>query len=149
MVGKYGRFNFGLASKMPASPYEDDEFNQISRELNAVKAALADREKALERAALEAQRIHVSWEQKLSNAEKAWRAEESARLAAAEAQWRQQSKDALAEVSARCAAAERRLEQLSQEPAGEGSSFFGSRPLEQSVNHDSEFETLPSPAVRA
>src|SRR5262245_3569713 len=130
-MSKYGgRFNFGSAYAADTGP--DDvalhdqakgELDRLHRELAALKATLADRETALANAALDAQRSYERWQQEsrqaLLDAERAWKADEAVRFAAAQAQWQQQSADALAEATARREAAERNLAQLGREAARE------------------------------
>src|SRR5262245_51465926 len=121
-MSKYGRFNFDSAYAVNPGPIGDQaegELYRLRRELAALKETLADRETALANAALDAQQSRERWQQEiqhaLSDAEQAWKAEEAARFAAAEAQWRQQSADAVAEATARDEAAELKVEQLGRD----------------------------------
>jgi hypothetical protein len=129
-MGKYGRFNFGSAYSdgnawtEAGQDQAGDELSDLRRELMALKVALAGRETALEKAAFDAQKAQAQWQRELSNAEEVWKAEEAARLVAAQAQWRAQFESALAEMTARCEAAELMLERLRREAHHE--SFRGS-----------------------
>ena len=71
----------------------------------------ASEERAQKRALEERERWQRETDTALSKAEKAWKAAEAARLAAAEAQWREQSAGALAKVGSKAKAA--------REPAGD------------------------------
>jgi hypothetical protein len=131
-MGKYGRFNFGSAysdgnawtEAVAEQDQAEDEVSDLRRQLMALKVALAGRETALEKAAFDAQQARAQWQRELSNAEQAWKAEEAARLVAAQALWRAQFENAFAEMTARCEAAELMLEQLRRDAHGE--SFRGS-----------------------
>jgi hypothetical protein len=112
MVSKLGRFNFSSASaELSAQDVEvaqaESELDRLYAELDTLKATLADREAALAKAALDAQEARDRWQEQLA-----------ARVAAAQAQSRQQSaRSALAEVTAACEAAEQTLEEPGQEQA--------------------------------
>ncbi len=91
-----------------------DSVHEIQRrhlgdELEALKASLVDHKTALAQASsvLEQtrERGQLDLESTLSKAEKAWHAEEAARLAAAEAQWQEKSAKALAEARSQSEAA--------------------------------------------
>ena len=78
------------------------ELNRLRRELAAIQAALADRENELARECVAIEGARESWQREgqeaLSKAETAWRAEEAARRAAADAQWQEKFTRALAEA---------------------------------------------------
>jgi hypothetical protein len=93
------------------------ELNRLREECTGLRGTLADRETALVQAglAIEQAREGSQHEAKeaLSKAEMAWKADEAARLAAAEAQWREQSARVLAEVTERCERAETSFAEVS------------------------------------
>jgi hypothetical protein len=148
-MGKYGRFNFGSAysdgnawtEAVAGQDQAGDEVSDLRRELIALKVALAGRDTALEKAAFDAQRARDQWQRELSNAEQAWKAEEAARLAAAQAQWRAQFASALAEMTVRCEAAELMLERVRRESHYE--SFRGSD-LAKGTNRKIELQQIIS-----
>ncbi|HXJ02527.1 MAG TPA: hypothetical protein VNH44_14990, partial [Micropepsaceae bacterium] len=72
------------------------ERNRLHGELAAVHSAIADREAALARAEMAIELTNERWRQ----AEATWKAEEAARFAAAEAQWREKSGHALSKAQA-------------------------------------------------
>jgi hypothetical protein len=155
-MSKYGRFNFGSANSDGNAWTEtvgeqgplDDEVCRLRRELTALKVALADRETALARTALDAQQVRDRWQRELSNAENAWKAEEAVRLAAAEAQWREQFESALAEVTARCEAAELMLARSAREAADEPNEALDRDYLGERANRATELQQIISaPAV--
>jgi hypothetical protein len=127
-MSKHGRFNFGAAYAVNTGPDEvEGELDRLRRELAALKATLADRDIALANAALDAQQSRERWQQEtqraLSDAEQVWKAEEAARLAAAEAQSPQHA-HAAAERTAQYEAAEVKVEQLGREVARERNDFI-------------------------
>jgi hypothetical protein len=127
-MSKHGRFNFGAAYAVNTGPDGvEGELDRLRRELAELKAALADREIALANAALDAQQSRERWQQEtqraLSDAEQAWKAEEAARFAAAEAQCRQHA-HAVAEGTAQYEAAEVKVERLGREVARERNGFI-------------------------
>src|SRR6266567_99741 len=85
------------------------ERRHLGDELEALKASLVDHKTALAQAssALEQtrERGQLDLESVLSKAEKAWKAEEAARLAAAEEQWQEKSAKALTEARTQSEAA--------------------------------------------
>jgi len=154
-VNKYDRFNFAPRSTKVSSwpdanavqDQADGELGRLRDELTALKAILADRETELAKAALEAERDHVRWQESeaaLSSAAQAWRADEAARLAATEEQWREQYAGALAEATARCEAAEGALAHLRDEAARERNDIVGSGLSVRRVNRETEFEPVVS-----
>jgi hypothetical protein len=87
----------------------------LQEQISAVQATLAEREAALAGAALDAERTREQTRQELDAVlakMKTWQAEETQRLAAAEAKWKQQSAAALTEAQSRYQAAEGALVQL-------------------------------------
>jgi len=80
------------------------ELHRLREEHTALKAVLADRETALVEARVAAEqareRAQREAEDALSKAEQAWRADEAARLAAAQAHWRESSSGALSQARA-------------------------------------------------
>jgi hypothetical protein len=151
-MSKYGRFNFGSTYSDGNASTEtvgeqgplDDEVGRLRRELTALKVALADRETALARAALDAQQARNRWQRELSDAKNAWKAEEAVRLAAAEAQWREQFESALAEVTARCEAAELMLARPAREAADEPNEAFDRDYLGERANRATELQQVTS-----
>ncbi|HEX3487102.1 MAG TPA: hypothetical protein VHT51_18750 [Micropepsaceae bacterium] len=81
------------------------ELNRLREEATSMRAALADREMALARECVAIERTRESSQrdiqEALLQAKAAWKAEEAARLAAAEEQWQRKSAQALAEIKAR------------------------------------------------
>jgi Bacterial SH3 domain len=79
-----------------------DELVQVREELALARAALAERDAELGRLGLAVDRDRVKTQQEIDAAlrqsKSVWEAEEAQRLAAAEAQWREDTKDALAKV---------------------------------------------------
>jgi hypothetical protein len=98
------------------SDLAESETNRLRAELASVHAVLADRDAAMAQTRLTAeralQRAQVESDTALSQAQASWRADEGARFAAAEAQWRKQSVTALAEATARYNEAEAALAQV-------------------------------------
>ena len=86
-------------------------------ELATMQAALVEREAALARECVAAERTRGTWHQAiqdaLSKAEMSWKAGEAARIAAAETQWRERSSKELSEARAQVEAAHDQINQLS------------------------------------
>jgi len=151
-MSKYGRFNFGSANSNGTEWTETvgergplgDEVCRLRSELTALKVAFSDRETALARAALDAQQARDRWQRELSNAQNAWKAEEAVRLAAAEAQWREQFESALAEVTARCEAAELMLARPARAAADEPNEAFDRDYLAERANRATELQQIIS-----
>jgi hypothetical protein len=127
-MSKHGRYNFGAAYAVNTGPDGvEGELDRLRRELAELKATLADREIALANAALDAQQSRERWQQEtqraLSEAEQVWKAEQAARLAAAEAQCRRHA-HAVPEGGARYEAAEVKVEPLGREVARERNDFI-------------------------
>jgi hypothetical protein len=107
------------------------ELRRQGDELAALQANLANREATLAQERLAAEQSRESWQQQseaaVSKALAAWKADETARFAAAEAQWRKQYAGPLAEATARFTAAETALAQMRIRASREssGASHFG------------------------
>ena len=103
------------AEAKSARNQSEEEHRRLRDELAALQASLAERQTAPAPSGLDIEQARQSWareaQDQLQKAEKAWKAGEAARSAAAEAQWQKQSASALAEVTARCEAAEAALAQ--------------------------------------
>jgi hypothetical protein len=90
------------------------ELSRLREELAATKASLGNRESALAEAHLAVEQARERGQESdaaLSKVELAWKADEAARLAAAQAQWEEKSAIALAEATQRLEAAETALKQ--------------------------------------
>jgi hypothetical protein len=86
----------------------DDRIRNLEGDLAALRSALADREAALAKAALDHEQARAAWQHEtkaeLARAEEAWKTAEAARLAEAEAKWQEASAPELAELRARAEA---------------------------------------------
>ncbi|MGD0143227.1 MAG: SH3 domain-containing protein [Rhizomicrobium sp.] len=100
-------------ARAAAKPARDEGESRLLGELAALRATLADRDAALAQARKATEqakeRSQRDSETALSNAKAGWKTEETARFAAAEAQWRKQSASAQAALTARCERAEAAL----------------------------------------
>jgi hypothetical protein len=102
------------ATKPPPFPTNDTESRHLREEVTALKAALAEREKALTEAQTSAgAKTKEDWQREmqetLAKTEQAWKADAASRVAAAEAEIKKKSAHALAEATARYEAAESAL----------------------------------------
>jgi Bacterial SH3 domain len=95
----------------------DADLTHLREQLGALRAALAARDAALAQvkgasadAACKPRSGEI--EEALAEAERRWKAEETARIVEIETEWRQYSETALAEAAQRCEAAEQALAQL-------------------------------------
>jgi hypothetical protein len=104
-----------------AKSARDEAVHRLREELAALREALSDRDAALDQARLDAeqslQRARRDSEATLAQAQTRWKDEETARLAASEAQWRTQSERVLSEMSARCERADEALSDAQAEVA--------------------------------
>jgi hypothetical protein len=139
-----------VLAQAEAARNQADEDLRGEDQLAALQTTLADREAALAKAALDLEQVRERGRQDLDAAlakAKSWEADEAARFAAAQAEWRKQSANALNEATARYQAAEGMLIQMrmqadrarsdavggSTRPAGRGSDAAGgsARPAER------------------
>ena len=88
--------NYAQAQLRVQSGLGDSELRRLRRDLSAVQAALAQRERELEEAQLFTEQAHERWQRKsdaaLAKAEKAWHSAEAARLSAARAEWQEEAR---------------------------------------------------------
>jgi hypothetical protein len=91
------------------------EPQRLREELGALKRALGERDTDLAQLRAEAALAERSAALAQAQAEQRWQAEEAARIAAVETEWRQYSETALAEAAQRCEGAEEALAQLRRE----------------------------------
>ena len=88
--------NYAQAQLRVQSGQGDSELRRLRRDLSAVQAALAQRERELEEARLFTEQAHERWQRKtdaiLAKAEKAWHSAEAARLSAARAEWQEEAR---------------------------------------------------------
>lgn len=88
--------NYAQAQLRAQSGQSDSELRRLRRDLSTAQAALAQRERELEEARLFTEQAHERWQRKtdaaLAKAEKAWHSAEAARLSAARAEWREESR---------------------------------------------------------
>jgi len=101
------------ADAAPSATETERALGRLHGELAAARKSLAERDNALAQSQAEhrqaLERARQDHQGGVLDAEKRWKAEEAARLAAAEAGWREQSARAFAEVAQRCAALENDL----------------------------------------
>ena len=83
----------------------DEALNGLRAGLAVLKATLADRESALARTVADHEQARENWQRESQDAERAWKVAEAARLAEAEAEWREQAATALTDVHAQAEAA--------------------------------------------
>jgi hypothetical protein len=114
------------AEAAESSTRQECETRRLHAELSSALAVLADRDASLEQTRLTAeralQRAQRESDAALAKAQSRWKADENARFAATEAQWRKQSASALAEATARYKEAETALAQIRVKSADQGES---------------------------
>jgi len=92
------------------------ENDRLRAQISEARALIAKQESAIANARIPSGNApHRNADESLAAAQAAWKADEAARLAAAEAQWRRQSESAAAELSVRCERAERAVQEAREQ----------------------------------